>query len=145
MLPNTKSSARFLSRASCARSPSRRMKNASSPKWTRSEERRVGKSEGLGRRVGEAEDGIRDDLVTGVQTCALPIWPHNTVCSVDGQRMYLAPMGNPKKVSIVDVAKHKIIGEIPFTSVVRPVAVTKDEKRFFAEVDEIGRASCREK
>src|SRR5947208_6983306 len=26
----------------------------------------------------QAEDGIRDDLVTGVQTCALPIWarPH---------------------------------------------------------------------
>src|SRR5207244_7224115 len=22
----------------------------------------------------QAEDGIRDDLVTGVQTCALPIW-----------------------------------------------------------------------
>jgi len=61
--------------------------------------------------------------------------PHNTVCSVNGERMYLAPMGNPKKVSIVDVAKHKIIGEIPFSSVVRPVAVTKDEKRFFAEVD----------
>src|SRR6185295_6569950 len=25
--------------------------------------------------------------------------------------------------------------EIPFTSVVRPIAITKDEKRFFAEVD----------
>src|SRR5207244_10532492 len=25
----------------------------------------------------QAEDGIRDDLVTGVQTCALPIFPHN--------------------------------------------------------------------
>jgi YVTN family beta-propeller protein len=61
--------------------------------------------------------------------------PHNTVCSVNGAHMYLAPMGNPKKVSIVDVAKHKIVGEIPFTSVVRPVAVTQDEKRFFAEVD----------
>src|SRR5574339_1190222 len=24
----------------------------------------------------QAEDGIRDRLVTGVQTCALPIWPH---------------------------------------------------------------------
>src|SRR5258708_19303213 len=24
----------------------------------------------------QAEDGIRDDLVTGVQTCALPIWAH---------------------------------------------------------------------
>ena len=23
----------------------------------------------------QAEDGIRDDLVTGVQTCALPIYP----------------------------------------------------------------------
>jgi YVTN family beta-propeller protein len=61
--------------------------------------------------------------------------PHNTVCSANGERMYLAPMGNPKKVSIVDVAKHKIVGEIPFTSVVRPIAITKDEKRFFANVD----------
>src|SRR3990170_5426137 len=25
----------------------------------------------------QAEDGIRDDLVTGVQTCALPICPHH--------------------------------------------------------------------
>src|SRR5207244_7558318 len=24
--------------------------------------------------LSQAEDGIRDDLVTGVQTCALPIW-----------------------------------------------------------------------
>jgi YVTN family beta-propeller protein len=61
--------------------------------------------------------------------------PHNTVCSVNGAHMFLAPMGNPKKVSIVEVANHKIIGEIPFSSVVRPVAVTRDEKRFFAEVD----------
>jgi YVTN family beta-propeller protein len=61
--------------------------------------------------------------------------PHNTVCSANGERMYLAPMGNPKKVTVVDVATHKIIGEIPFSSVVRPVAITKDEKRFFAEVD----------
>lgn len=61
--------------------------------------------------------------------------PHNTLCSVDGKRMYLAPMGNPKKVSIVDVSTHKIIGEVPFSSVVRPVAITKDEKRLFAEVD----------
>ena len=26
------------------------------------------------RRLLQAEDGIRDDLVTGVQTCALPIY-----------------------------------------------------------------------
>src|SRR5438552_11621802 len=29
----------------------------------------------------QAEDGIRDDLVTGVQTCALPIWRMNTAGS----------------------------------------------------------------
>jgi YVTN family beta-propeller protein len=61
--------------------------------------------------------------------------PHNTICSPDGKRMYLAPMGNPKKVTIVDVAAHTPIGTIPFSSVVRPVAVSKDEKRFYAEVD----------
>jgi YVTN family beta-propeller protein len=49
--------------------------------------------------------------------------------------MYLAPMGNPKKVTIVDAATHKVMGDIPFSSVVRPIAISADEKRFFAEVD----------
>lgn len=61
--------------------------------------------------------------------------PHNTLCSEDGKRMYLAPMGAPKKVSIADVSTHKIVAEVPFSNVVRPIAVTKDEKRLFAEVD----------
>ena len=38
-----------------------------------------GRGGGVGGVVGvfffQAEDGIRDDLVTGVQTCALPICP----------------------------------------------------------------------
>ena len=61
--------------------------------------------------------------------------PHNTLCSPDGKRMYLAPMGAPKKVTIVDVATHKPIAVIPFSNVVRPVALSNDEKRLFAEVD----------
>jgi YVTN family beta-propeller protein len=61
--------------------------------------------------------------------------PHNTVCSADGKRMYLAPMGAPKRVTIVEVASHKPISEIAFSNVVRPVAVSRDEKRFYAEVD----------
>src|SRR5207247_4005551 len=28
----------------------------------------------------QAEDGIRDPLVTGVQTCALPIWANSRCC-----------------------------------------------------------------
>src|SRR2546425_5140582 len=34
----------------------------------------------------QAEDGIRDKLVTGVQTCALPIWPfvtHHNALGID--------------------------------------------------------------
>jgi YVTN family beta-propeller protein len=61
--------------------------------------------------------------------------PHNTACSADGKRMYLAPMGNPKKVTVVEVAGAKVLGEIPFSSVVRPIALSRDEKRLYAEVD----------
>src|SRR5437867_1146769 len=39
----------------------------------RSEERRVGKEYRCGWAEDQAEDGIRDRTVTGVQTCALPI------------------------------------------------------------------------
>jgi YVTN family beta-propeller protein len=85
-------------------------------------------SDGYYEVVDVAKGKIIERIFTGGR-------PHNTVCSANGERMYLAPMGNPKKVSIVEVAKHKIVGEIPFSSVVRPVAISKDEKRFFAEVD----------
>ena len=61
--------------------------------------------------------------------------PHNTLCSPNGKRMYLAPMGNPHKVTIVDTSTHEPIGEIPFSNVVRPIALSRDEKRFYAEVD----------
>lgn len=61
--------------------------------------------------------------------------PHNTLCSPDGKHMYLAPMGAPKKVTITDTATHEIVGEIPFSDSVRPIALTADEKRFFANVD----------
>src|SRR5690625_4807513 len=43
------------------------------PQTPRSEERRVGKECRSGRAAAQAEDGIRDGHVTGVQTCALPI------------------------------------------------------------------------
>jgi YVTN family beta-propeller protein len=63
--------------------------------------------------------------------------PHNTVCSSNGKRMYLAPMGSPKKVTIVDVETHKPIGEIAFSNVVRPIALSRDEKRLYVEVDDL--------
>jgi YVTN family beta-propeller protein len=61
--------------------------------------------------------------------------PHNTLCSTDGRRFYLAPMGTPKKVTIVDAETHKVLDTIAFSSVVRPIALARDEKRLYAEVD----------
>src|SRR5258708_9276507 len=44
----------------------------------------------------QAEDGIRDDLVTGVQTCALPICRRKPRCLVqDCQTLPLGFLGNP--------------------------------------------------
>src|SRR5437879_4425443 len=47
--------------------------NPGSKTWIRSEERRVGKGRSASVASAQAEDGIRDTSVTGVQTCALPI------------------------------------------------------------------------
>jgi len=80
----------------------------------------------------EAIDVKEAKIVTRIFTGGRP---HNTLCSADGKRMYLAPMGAPKKVIVVDVATHKPVGEIPFSNVVRPIALTQDEGRLFAEVD----------
>src|SRR5205823_13944084 len=41
----------------------------------------------------QAEDGIRDKLVTGVQTCALPIWPASARLST--RRDEAGPAGRP--------------------------------------------------
>src|SRR5439155_17330397 len=38
----------------------------------------------------QAEDGIRDGHVTGVQTCALPIWPRGFVHRSPPRRMAVA-------------------------------------------------------
>src|SRR6516162_3308828 len=61
--------------------------------------------------------------------------PHNTICSADGKHMYLAPMGSPKRVFVVDTATHKEVGQIALSNVVRPIAVSGDEQRLYANVD----------
>src|SRR5947208_14207368 len=47
----------------------------------------------------QAEDGIRDDLVTGVQTCALPIWvsPKTGLAKVSGvPQLFVALSGGQR-------------------------------------------------
>jgi YVTN family beta-propeller protein len=61
--------------------------------------------------------------------------PHNTLCSPDGKRMYLAPTGSPRRVTVVDTAKKKKVGQIAFSGSVRPIALDVPRKRFYANVD----------
>src|SRR5207247_7245821 len=60
----------------------------------------------------QAEDGIRDPLVTGVQTCALPIFPAGTT-SAEGYLFpttYLLPLRMGAR-ELVQVMTHQFIGQ----------------------------------
>src|SRR5258708_21250408 len=62
----------------------------------------------------QAEDGIRDDLVTGVQTCALPIYfasrrlPHRAQLNV-GERLQLASRGLRALLDAADVRREALV------------------------------------
>src|SRR5438034_6062455 len=81
----------------------------------------------------QAEDGIRDHCVTGVQTCALPIFSRS---------------GLPKGVFNLVMGRGSVVGEAFLNS--RDVdAITftgsVSTGRKVASACEIGRASCRER
>ena len=44
-------------------------------------------------------------------------------------------MGSPKKVLVADTSTHKVVAEIPLSNVVRPIALSPDQKRLYANVD----------
>src|SRR5207249_5682759 len=93
-----------------------------------------------------AEDGIRDRNVTGVQTCALPIYPSKRFSFTQDQLGKGAKFLKPN--SLVDgiVFNEKII------NVVAPIKVQLKVKEAplgikgdRAQGGKIGRASCRER
>src|SRR5207253_6946253 len=91
----------------------------------------------------QAEDGIRDGHVTGVQTCALPIsrghrddmrvlrW------AVQTQARYIGMIGSKRKTIAIfrELTKEGIPAHL-FERVHAPVGL---------DIGEIGRASCRER
>src|SRR5207302_4375805 len=91
----------------------------------------------------QAEDGIRDFHVTGVQTCALPIsvtLPHLGLMLIGvllGILVGVLPgLGAPNGVSLL----------LPLTFGMAPVsAVILLSSMYWGALFEIGRASCRER
>src|SRR5258708_31781345 len=57
----------------------------------------------------QAEDGIRDDVVTGVQTCALPI--SSRISGSAGAKIAARGAGNPRGGAGIDAGK---LGDNPF-------------------------------
>jgi YVTN family beta-propeller protein len=76
-------------------------------------------------------DAERGEVLTRIATGGRP---HNTLSSPDGKRMYLGPKGS-YHVLIADAVTHKLIGEIPLSDAPRPIAISQDEKRLYANVD----------
>lgn len=79
-------------------------------------------------------------------------FPHNTAVSEDGQRMYLAPYDMQMRsmadmiaqnlpltmnnlVYIADTRTHRVIRRIDVGGVPRPMALSKDERRLYVNVD----------
>src|SRR5256886_8792458 len=83
----------------------------------------------------QAEDGIRDLTVTGVQTCALPICP--TGPSARASRPWTARGGLPRVVHGRDARADGPVGHARLSGVRE--GIPDREGR------EIGRASCRER
>src|SRR5207245_8091137 len=85
----------------------------------------------------QAEDGIRDATVTGVQTCALPIFVVQTVGMMPEDRVWLDTAGRPISDQLrVEERFHRVDHDH------LEMTVTIDDPKMYTK---IGRASCRER
>src|SRR5207244_7202960 len=91
----------------------------------------------------QAEDGIRDDLVTGVQTCALPIC-ENYRRAFDGFDAARIARYRPSRVRRLlanpGIVRNRLKIRAAIVNAKAFLAVQKEFGSF-----EIGRASCRER
>src|SRR5205823_9455315 len=93
------------------------------------------------------EDGIRDKLVTGVQTCALPIYRRQTIARfvnladpIDAAEM-LAKRAASQRLVVDDHRTH--LGFLAAEGSGAPLIRHRSPRHYC--VGQIGRASCRER
>src|SRR5207244_7603844 len=90
----------------------------------------------------QAEDGIRDDLVTGVQTCALPIF-------VEEDQLTEVYFERENEYTLAgSIYKGRVTRVLPgMQSAFVNIGLERDAFLYVSDflLDEIGRASCRER
>src|SRR5690606_39534514 len=93
------------------------------------------------------EDGIRDFHVTGVQTCALPIFRlHNPARNAPRfHRLALCLSDSRSLAEIALAPRDKTGGRIPAQIHAGKLPAAFVDLAVVGEVSEIGRASCRER
>src|SRR5690348_2014722 len=117
---------------------------ASSP-LPRSEERRVGKECRSRRSRDQAEDGIRDGRVTGVQTCALPI---SGAFGTTG--LVMGYYDGNTVTALWNYAQHFAMNDNSYSDQYGPstpgaINLISGQTNGFISTAQIGRASCRER
>lgn len=86
----------------------------------------------LERDIWNVVDGATGDVVSTIVTKS---GSHNTVCGLDGSRMYLAGLKSPL-LSVADPKTHKVIQQVgPFAAPVRPFTVNGAQTRCYVNVN----------
>src|SRR5688572_26374807 len=96
--------------------------------------------------VAVAEDGIRDLTVTGVQTCALPIWYERDVSRMVFNDNIEVLDDLKRRAGLESDSLAKLLASVPEPTPHKPyIVVSIEEHRLWYRQGEIGRASCRER
>src|SRR5688572_32407784 len=78
----------------------------------------------------QAEDGIRDLTVTGVQTCALPIsLAASSVCSLSGYSVFGSPMTSSFTMLAIPSSRARRSVRTASSAVKQPAVLRSEERR----------------
>jgi DNA-binding beta-propeller fold protein YncE len=79
-------------------------------------------------------DGGSGNVITSIETKS---GSHNTVCGLDGSRMYLAGLKSPL-LSVADTKTHQVVQQVgPFAAAIRPFTVNGAQTLCFVNVNEL--------
>jgi DNA-binding beta-propeller fold protein YncE len=88
----------------------------------------------LERDIWNVVDAANGELLTSITTRS---GAHNTVCGIDGTRMYLAGLKSPL-LTVANPRTHQVVAQIgPFAAGIRPFTVNAAQTRVYVNVNDL--------
>jgi DNA-binding beta-propeller fold protein YncE len=88
----------------------------------------------LERDIWNAVDAANGEILTSITTRS---GAHNTVCGLDGTRMYLAGLKSPL-LNVADPRTHQVVTQVgPFAAGIRPFTVNAAQTRVYVNVNDL--------